>query len=358
MKIGIIGLPQVGKTTLFNLLTEGGASTGFGNKDKANIGVANVPDARIDFLAELYEPKKTTYAQIEFIDIAGLEPSSNGRGTRDFLDAVQGVDALVQVVRAFRSDVVPHFRGEIDAMRDLNLLQEELLLTDLALLETRLERLNHDRTKQKNGEADLALLEKCRLHLENEQPLTQVEFTDDEAALLRQYIFYTAKPMLVAANLDEDELTNGEYNGRAKLLSWAEDKKIPVILICGKLEEEITGLPAEERLPFLADLGLSEPGIDRLAQAAYRHLNLVSYFTVGHDEVRAWTITAGTNAREAASKIHSDIARGFIRAEVISYEDFRNSGSMTQAKEKGLCRLEGKEYIVKDGDIISFRFNV
>ena len=358
MEIGIIGLPQVGKTTLFNLLTEGGAATGFGNRDKANIGVANVSDPRIDYLAGIYSPKKVTYAQIEFIDIVGLEPGSNGKGTRDFLNAVQSVDALVQVVRAFRSDTVPHFRGEIDAMRDLDLLQAELLLTDLQLLETRIERLTSGRNKQKNGEADLALLEKCRTHLENEEPLVQVEFTDDELALLRQYTFYTAKPMLIAVNLDEEELTNGEYDGQMELLGWAEDNGMPVVPICGKLEEEITGLPKDERLPFLADLGLPEPGIDRLARAAYRQLDLISYFTVGNDEVRAWTIRAGMKAREAAGKIHSDIARGFIRAEVISYEDFCKSGNMARAKEKGLCRLEGKEYIVKDGDIISFRFNV
>lgn len=358
MRIGIIGLPQVGKTTLFNLLTEAGASTGFGSKDKANVGVANVPDERIDYLADIYKPKKTTYAQIEFIDISGLDPSSNGRDTRDFLTALQNVDALVQVVRAFRSDVVPHYRGEIDAMRDLDLLQSELILTDLALLETRLERLNKGRMKQKDVETDLALLEKCRVYLEEEQPLSQVEFTDKEASELRQYTFYTAIPMLLAINLDEEELIKASYYRQQELSKWARARGIPVMPICGKLEEEIIGLPSAERGPFLDDLGLTETGIARLAKAAYRHLNLVSYFTVGTDEVRAWTITAGMNARQAAGKIHSDIERGFIRAEVIGYEDFQKAGSMTQAKEKGLCRLEGKEYIVQDGDIVSFRFNV
>jgi GTP-binding protein YchF len=358
MRIGIIGLPQVGKTTLFNLLTEAGASTGFGSKDKANIGVANVPDERIDYLSEIYEPKKTTYAQIEFIDIAGLEPSNNGRDTREFLTALQNVDALVQVVRAFGSDVVPHFGGEIDAMRDLDLLQTELVLTDLELLETRLERLNKGRMKQKGVETDLALLEKCRGYLEEERPLSQVKFTDKEAAELRQYTFYTAIPMLLAINLDEEELMNDSYYHQEELSEWAKARGIPVIAICGKLEEEIIGLPAPERRPFLADLGLGESGIQRLAKAAYRHLDLISYFTVGTDEVRAWTITAGMNARQAAGKIHSDIERGFIRAEVVGYEDFRMAGSMTEAKRKGLCRLEGKEYIVQDGDIVSFRFNV
>ncbi|NMB45986.1 MAG: redox-regulated ATPase YchF [Firmicutes bacterium] len=358
MKIGIIGLPQVGKTTLFNLLTEAGASTGFGNKDKANIGVANVPDERIDHLAEIYRPKKTTYAQIEFIDIAGLGPNSNGRDTREFLTALQNVDALVQVVRAFRSDTVPHFRGNIDSMRDLDVLQSELVLSDLALLETRLERLNKGRVKQQDVEADMALLEKCRLYLEEEQPLSQVEFTSEESAHLRQYTFYTAIPMLLAINLDEEELIEGAYPRQEDLSAWAKARQIPVLPICGKLEEEIIGLPPEDRGPFMADLGLRETGIARLAKAVYRYLDLVSYFTVGSDEVRAWTITAGMNARQAAGKIHSDIERGFIRAEVVGYEDFCAAGSMAQAKEKGLCRLEGKEYIVKDGDIISFRFNV
>ncbi|NLJ24871.1 MAG: redox-regulated ATPase YchF [Firmicutes bacterium] len=358
MRIGIIGLPQVGKTTLFNLLTEASASTGFGNKDKANIGVANVPDERIDYLAGIYNPKKTTYAQIEFVDLAGLGPNSNGRDTREFLTALQNVDAVVQVVRAFRSDIVPHFRGDIDAMRDLDLIQSELVLADLSLLETRLERLDKGRMKQTNVEVELALLDKCRTHLEQEQPLSQVEFTDEEADQLRQYTFYTAIPMLLAVNLDEEELVEGAYPRREELSSWAKARKIPVIPICGKLEEEIIGLPPADREPFLADLGLSESGIGRLAKAVYRHLDLVSYFTVGHDEVRAWTITAGMNARQAAGKIHSDIERGFIRAEVVGYEDFRALGSMTKAKEEGLCRLEGKEYIVQDGDIISFRFNV
>ncbi len=358
MEIGIVGLPQVGKTTLFNLLTQAGASTGFGNKDKANVGVANVPDERIDYLAGIYKPKKTTYAQIEFIDIAGLEPAGNGRNTRGFLDALQNVDALVHVVRAFRSDTVPHFRGEVDAMRDLDMLQSELVLTDLALLETRLERLNNGRMKQKGAEEDLALLRKCLEHLEEEQPLSQVSFTNGETALLRQYTFHTNKPMLIAVNLDEEELLSGEYSRQDAVLSWAKARNISVIPICGKLEEEIMGLPVDERLPFLTDLGLSETGIARLARAVYSQLDLISYFTVGSDEVRAWTIKAGASAREAAGKIHSDIARGFIRAEVIGYEDFCKVGSVTQAKEKGLCRLEGKEYIVKDGDIVSFRFNV
>ncbi len=358
MRIGIIGLPQVGKTTLFNLLTEAGASTGFGNKDKANIGVANVPDERIDYLAGVYNPKKTTYAQIEFVDLAGFGPNGNGQDTREFLTALQDVDAVVQVVRAFHSDMVPHFRGEIDTMRDPDLLQSELVLTDLGLLETRLERLNKGRMKQKDAKTDLALLEKCRIHLEEEQPLSQVEFTSEEAAGLRQYTFYTAIPMLLAVNLDEEELAADAYPRKEELSSWAAARRIPVIPICGKLEEEIIGLPPAERRPFLEDLGLDETGIQRLARAVYRHLGLISYFTVGSDEVRAWTVIAGMNARQAAGKIHSDIERGFIRAEVVGYEDFCSVGSMTQAKEKGLCRLEGKEYIVQDGDIIDFRFNV
>jgi GTP-binding protein YchF len=358
MRIGIIGLPQVGKTTLFNLLTEAGASTGFGSKDKANVGVANVPDERIDYLSSIYQPRKTTYAQIEFIDIAGFGPGNNGRDTREFLSALQNVDALVQVVRAFDSDMVPHVLGEVNVMRDVDLLQSELVLTDLALLETRLERLSKGRVKGNGTKADLELLEKCRAHLEAEEPLTQVEFTEDEAALLRQYTFYTAIPMVLAVNLDEGQLA-ADANGRqAQLTAWAAERGMPVIPICGKLEEEIIALAPEERAPFLADLGLEETGIARLARTVYRHLGLISYFTVGKDEVRAWTIKAGTNARQAAGKIHSDIERGFIRAEVVGYEDFKEAGTMNRVKEKGLCRLEGKEYIVKDGDIISFRFNV
>ena len=358
MKIGIIGLPQVGKTTLFNLLTEAGAATGFGSKDKANVGVANVPDERIDYLSSVFQPRKTTYAQIEFIDIAGFGAGSNGRDTREFLSALQNVDAVVQVVRAFDSDVVPHALGEVDVMRDVDLLQSELVLTDLALLETRLERLNNGRVKVKENKLELALLEKCRAHLEAEEPLTQVEFPQDEAAALRQYTFYTAIPMVLSVNLDEEQLAAGTQGRQAELAAWAASRGMPVIPICGKLEEEIITLAPEERAPFLADLGLEETGIARLARTVYRHLGLISYFTVGQDEVRAWTIAAGTNARQAAGKIHSDIERGFIRAEVVGYEDFKEAGSMNRAKEKGLCRLEGKEYIVRDGDIISFRFNV
>ncbi|NLA59449.1 MAG: redox-regulated ATPase YchF, partial [Firmicutes bacterium] len=265
---------------------------------------------------------------------------------------------LVQVVRAFDSETVPHVLGEVDVMRDVDLLQSELVLTDLALLETRLERLTKGRVKGKENKEDLALLEKCRAHLEAEQPLTQVEFTEDEAAILRQYTFYTAIPMVLAVNLDEEQLTTGTYKEQEELAAWAAARGIPVIPICGKLEEEITTLAPEERAPFLADLGLEETGIARLARTVYRHLGLISYFTVGKDEVRAWTIKDGTNARQAAGKIHSDIERGFIRAEVVGYEDFKQAGNMNRAKQKGLCRLEGKEYIVKDGDIISFRFNV
>ncbi|HHV93771.1 MAG TPA: redox-regulated ATPase YchF [Firmicutes bacterium] len=358
MRIGIIGLPQVGKTTLFNLLTEAGASTGFGSRDKANVGVANVPDERIDYLSSIYQPRKTTYAQIEFIDIAGFGPGSNGRDTKEFLSALQNVDALVQVVRAFKSEVVPHVLGSIDVMRDVDLLQSELVLTDLSLLETRLERLTKGRVKGKDSKLDLELLEKCRTHLEAEKPLTQVEFTQEEADLLRQYTFYTAIPMVLVVNLDEDQLAAAAYEKHTELAAWAADRGMPLIPICGKLEEEITALAPEERAPFLKDLGLEETGIARLAKTVYSHLGLISYFTVGKDEVRAWTIKAGTNAKQAAGKIHSDIERGFIRAEVVGYEDFKQVGSMTKAKEKGLCRLEGKEYVVKDGDIISFRFNV
>lgn len=360
MKIGIIGLPQVGKTTLFNLLTANKAQTGFGNKTKANVGVANVPDPRIDFLSSHFKPKKTTYAQIEFIDLPGLMPSSpgNGSGSSNFLENLTNVDALVNVTRGFEDDAIPHVLDSIDPARDTELILGELLIADWTLVESRLERIAKMNKGKANAEKDKKLLEKCKEALENQTALRYVDFTDDEALLLRTYSFYTMKPVITVVNLSEEQFITGDYQSKEELEEYCNANNIPLLTMSAKLEAEIAELDEDDRKLFMADLGISESGINRLASLTFAHIGLISFFTVGEDEVRAWTINKGTIAKEAAGKIHSDLERGFIRAEVISYEDFHKLGSMAKAKETGTLRLEGKEYVVQDGDIMSIRFNV
>jgi GTP-binding protein YchF len=353
LKIGIIGLPQSGKTTLFQLLTNVEAKANL----RANTGIARVMDPRIAELSKIFQPKKTTYATIEMVDVAGLTAGQNKKGN-ELLNAIRDVDAVVQVLRAFRSDIVPTADGRIEPMRDLTQIQSELILADWSLLETRLERLEKERVKNKNYAQEKAVLTKCREALEADVPLWTVDFTEDEDKLIRGYDFLTRKPLLLVVNVDEEQMQEDDFPQKAELEAWAEERHIPIIVVSAQIEVEISQLDEEDKELFMADLGISESGIERLSRAVYAHLGLISYFTVGSDEVRAWTITEGTNAKEAAGKIHSDIERGFIRAEVVSYEDFIALGSIAKVKEKGLFRLEGKEYIVQDGDIISFRFNV
>lgn len=352
---GIIGLPLVGKTTLFNLLTQAEEETSaFAGRTKTNVRTAVVPDPRLDYLASLYNPRRVTPATIEVIDIPGLTPGSGAA----FLAAVRQVDALVQVVRAFRNDAVVHIEGSIDPLRDIGNLNAELLLADMQMVETRLERIASGKKIKKENLVEQATLKRCLEALEQEKPLLEAGLSEEEWQAVRSLDFLTTKPMIIVVNIDEEQLHKGHFEKEEEVLAYAAEKGIPVIKICAQIEVEIARLEPEERVEFMRELGIEEPGISRLAKAIYRRLGLISFLTVGEDEVKAWTIKAGTNARAAAGKVHSDMERGFIRAEVVSFEDLYRLGDMQKVKEKGLCRLEGKDYIVQDGDIINFRFNV
>jgi GTP-binding protein YchF len=352
---GLIGLPLVGKTTLFNLLTCAGAETSnFAGRTKTNVHTAGIPDARLDFLAGLYHPRKYTPAALEVIDVPGL---SRGSGAA-FLAAVWDVDALIHVVRAFRSDTIPHVEESLNPARDLENVDAELILTDLQVVETRLERIAAGKKIKGETLVEQAALRRCQATLDAGQPLLEADLAGEEWQAVRSLGFLTVKPALVAVNIDEDQLHRGGYAGEAELELYASARNIPVLTICAQLETEIASLEADERSAFLGAMGIAEPGINRVAQAMYSRLGLISFLTAGEDEVRAWTIRAGTLARAAAGKVHSDIERGFIRAEVVNYDDLVRLGDMSKVKEKGLMRLDGKDYVVQDGDIINFRFNI
>ncbi|MBE3586591.1 MAG: redox-regulated ATPase YchF [Thermoanaerobacter sp.] len=362
LSFGIVGLPMVGKTTIFNLVTESVAQTSnfMTGKTETNVSMARVRDPRVDFLSGLYRPRRTVYAQIQCSDVPGLvRGASEGRGVgNQFLEGIRGVDLLVHVLRAFVNPDVPHVDGEIDPLRDLETVNLELLLADMELLEKRIGRLKSGKKITKEGARELEVLEKCLVALENEVPLHRVELEEEERALLRNYNFLTEKPVILVVNTDEGQFKSRQYPGREALEEAAADRGLKIIEICGQLEMEISQLSPEDRELFLSDLGAGELGSERLVRTAYEELGLISFFTVGEDEVKAWTIRRGTSARKAAGKIHSDMERGFIRAEVVAFEDLYRLGSMTRVKEKGLARLEGKDYVVQDGDIINFRFNV
>lgn len=359
---GIVGLPMVGKTTFFNLVTGSDLETSnyLTGKTEINMAMARVPDPRIDFLSRLYNPGKTTYAQIQFSDVPGLvRGSSEGKGVGNrFLDGIRNADLLVHVVRAFDNPDVPHVDGAVDPVRDLETVNLELLLADMDLVEKRIRRIEEGKKIKKEQADELAVLRKCLAALENEVTVHGADLTADERALLVNYSFLTDKPVILVVNVDEDQLRAGDYPGRDRMHDFAADRGIKLLEVSGQIEMEISRLPDEDRQVFMEDLGLAESGIDRLARAAYDTLGLISFFTVGEDEVKAWTIPAGLDARSAAGKIHSDLERGFIRAEVVAYDDLAKAGNMTRAKEMGLTRLEGKEYLVKDGDIMNIRFNV
>lgn len=359
MKIGLIGLPASGKSTLLRLLTKGEA----GGPGKANVGVAPVPDERVDALQKLYNPRKTVYAQLECTELPSLQlqqASANGAsgvGAQQLAEALKHVDAIVHVVRAFSAPHVPHVLGDVDALRDAQMMYEELLLMDWSLVETRLTRLREAQRKGLKHDEEIALFERIQPELEAGKPMRAMEFTRDEEALLRTYSFLTTKPLIIAVNVDEDQLHDG-FAGRDELYAWAEERGVPVVEAAALIEAEIEELPPDEQAAFMEALGLEQSGVARIARSAYDALDLISFFTASEREVHAWTVARGTPAKEAGRVIHSDIERGFIRAEVVHFDDFMQAGSMNSVKEQGLLRLEGKDYPVQDGDMIYFRFNV
>ncbi len=358
MKIGLVGLPLTGKTTFFNLLTGNARETGLKTGGQEHEGTAIVPDRRMDILVAHYKPRKITYAQIHFKDIPGFNPEDahKGRGA-SFLDDVRCVDALVVVVRAFHNDVVDGVVGEPNPYKELLDCCSELLLADISMVENRIRRLENHHKPNKETNAQVLALKGILEALEEEELFSHLPQNGVEGALGR-HDFLTEKPLILAVNVDEKQFRARQYPDGEKVALYAREKDIPLIEVCGQAEMEISQLPEEDRREFMQDLNLAETGMSRLARAAYASLGLISFFTVGEDEVRAWTVPRGITAKQAAGKIHSDIERGFIRAEVIHFDDFNSLGGPLQVKEKGLSRLEGRDYVVKDGDMINFRFHV
>ena len=366
MKLGMVGLPNVGKSTLFNALTNAGAESAnypFCTIEK-NVGIVSVPDSRLDELAKIYEPDKFTPATLEFVDIAGLvKGASKGEGLGNkFLGDIREVDAIVHVVRCFEDTNVIHVDGSVDPARDIETINLELIFSDLEILERRISKVSKVARNDKSAAKELGLLNKVKAHLEDGKLAKTFEEIDDEEeqAWLESYNLLTYKPVIFAANVAEDDLADdGASNaGVQAVREYAKREDCEVFVVCAEIEQEIAELDDDEKKMFLEDLGISSSGLDKLIAASYRILGLISYLTAGETETRAWTITNGTKAPGAAGKIHSDFERGFIKAEVVNYKDLLDCGSYTKAKEKGLVRMEGKDYVVKDGDVILFRFNV